>query len=316
MDRSWKATRRRSRPTTKRKVLIDMAFPMVPRVPVDFPINKLEATQVDIDRLRATTEEVVPTSGAVLAWAPQVRLERSHSFVVDPILALLRIVQIDSTAFFQNLEFALEEISRDSLDDYLMNRRLAEWRRLMSDFEMEVPTIGNSVRDFVRFVFRQDRHQSSNWAQPSSSSLLGAELPMEVEAILKDLNDKTIQLKVRLDEAYAALRSDMQFTESRRSIEETKSLSKLIELAFLFIPLSFICSLFSMSISELQSGVPSLDLCFDRCCYGSVVVRHPFTRCKRLHRRQFSPCTGKFLDKARRPTRSKSTYYYASLLNY
>jgi hypothetical protein len=48
----------------------------------------------------------------------------------------------------------------------------------------------------------------------------------------------------------------MQFTESRRSITETQTVTRLTELAFVFIPLSFCASLFSMSINELEDGVP------------------------------------------------------------
>jgi hypothetical protein len=39
-------------------------------------------------------------------------------------------------------------------------------------------------------------------------------------------------------------------------MREAKTVTKLTELAFLFIPLSFTCSLFSMSIRELNDGVP------------------------------------------------------------
>lgn len=42
---------------------------------------------------------------------------------------------------------------------------------------------------------------------------------------------------------------------SRRSIAEAESVSKLTELAFIFIPLSFVASLFSMQVDELNEGV-------------------------------------------------------------
>ena len=48
----------------------------------------------------------------------------------------------------------------------------------------------------------------------------------------------------------------MQFAESRRSINEAKTVTRLTELAFVFVPLYFCASLFSMSVYELQNGVP------------------------------------------------------------
>jgi Mg2+ and Co2+ transporter CorA len=44
--------------------------------------------------------------------------------------------------------------------------------------------------------------------------------------------------------------------DSRRSITEAECVSKLTELAFVFIPLSFVASLFSMQVHELDGGVP------------------------------------------------------------
>ncbi|KAK6391785.1 hypothetical protein LTR65_004279 [Meristemomyces frigidus] len=214
---------------------------MAPRAPIDFPPNKFEATEADIARLKRSTATPVSTADALQAQIRHIELPLWQAFRADPILALLRVVHTDSNAFFQSLEWALDEISHDSLDDYLMTRRLADWRKLMSDFEIEVPAIGRSLHNFVEFVFA-----------PGEQS----DLPKPISEILKDMDTNILRLKQRLDEAYTALRADMQFTESRRSITEAKTVTRLTELAFVFIPLSFTCSLFSMSIRELQDGVP------------------------------------------------------------
>ena len=50
----------------------------------------------------------------------------------------------------------------------------------------------------------------------------------------------------------------MSLLESRRGIAEAESVTKLTELAFLFIPLTFSAALFSMQIEEFQSSSPSL----------------------------------------------------------
>ena len=234
-----------------------MGRPMVPRMPVDFPANKFMATQDEIAQLQHEMSYVPSTVQAVLAWPRRSSIPQWEAFKADPILALLRIVQMDSKAFFQNLEWALDEISQDSLDDYLMNKRLEDWRKLMSDFAIELPAIDASLRAFLATVFREDQHAEYLSAPVSvEQQFQNLKLPEELKNIVEDLDTDIKRLKKRLDEAYTALRADMQFAESRRSIAETKSVSKLTELAFLFIPLSFTCSLFSMSIIQLQKGVP------------------------------------------------------------
>ncbi|KAL6704385.1 hypothetical protein ACN47E_008237 [Coniothyrium glycines] len=47
----------------------------------------------------------------------------------------------------------------------------------------------------------------------------------------------------------------MQTVDSRRGIAKAENISKLTKLAFVFIPLSFVASLFSMQIHELERGL-------------------------------------------------------------
>ncbi|KJY01812.1 hypothetical protein TI39_contig278g00055 [Zymoseptoria brevis] len=222
------------------EIQMTMAVPILPRLRLDFPMNKLNATPKDIASLKRATHSLVSTTTAIRREVEST-VPECYSFRADPILALLRVVRLDSKAFFNSLEWALDEISQDSLDDYLMSRRVDGWRALMAEFEIEVPAIGRSLRDFIDFVFLDDP---------------GMALPKDVQLILNDVDADILRIKSRLDEAYTALRADMQFSESRRSIAEARSVTKLTELAFIFIPLSFTASLFSMSIHELQNGVP------------------------------------------------------------
>jgi hypothetical protein len=52
------------------------------------------------------------------------------------------------------------------------------------------------------------------------------------------------------------LLAEVQIVHSQRSIAEAESVTKLTELAFVFIPLAFVASLFSMQVHELEEGVP------------------------------------------------------------
>ncbi|KAL3461996.1 hypothetical protein BJX64DRAFT_149364 [Aspergillus heterothallicus] len=61
-----------------------------------------------------------------------------------------------------------------------------------------------------------------------------------------------LELEVTLSSVTGAL----QFMENHRAISEAESITRLTELAFLFIPLTFAASLFSMQIQELSRPAP------------------------------------------------------------
>jgi len=233
----------------------EMFSPMISRIPLDIPQNKYSATKTDIKRLRRSITTLDSTTTVIKKQIRHAEELVRENLRADPLLALFRVVHRDSKAFFHSLERALNEISQDSLDDYITTRRLDDWRKLMSEFVIEVPAITEDVRNFARFVFQSDSGSDLGSDAGSGHANL-PELPREFDKIIRELDEDTKRLKTRLDEAYTALRADMQFTESRRSISEAKTVTKLTELAFIFIPLSFTCSLFSMSIHELQNGVP------------------------------------------------------------
>ena len=111
----------------------------------------------------------------------------------------------------------------------------------MSAFEKEIPAIIARPEHFAHFVFGSKRAK---------------QLPDEVNEIVQAARDNVTRVEIMLDEAYADLRVDMQFNESRRSMSETRTVTRLTELAFVFIQLSFYASLFSMSIREIGDGVP------------------------------------------------------------
>ena len=192
------------------KVTVHAFLPLSARQPLDLPSNKLEATSDDLERLKASSNSVPATADAVQYRVHNRQPELHDGVRVDPILALLEIVCVDSMAFAQSLAEALDEIGKDSLDDYLMERRLADWRRLMNSFQIEIPAIRNSVHDFVDYFFGQSLRP-----------------PSIVEEMVKRLDRELESLSTKIDETYTALRVDMQFSESRRSINEAKTVTRV-----------------------------------------------------------------------------------------
>jgi hypothetical protein len=118
-----------------------------------------------------------------------------------------------------------------------MQSSLDMWRRQMIQMQKEGRVLTEDFRDFFAATVSHDLSPLLEW------------LKDEVDTSSKDLFEKITLTQT-------ALRADMGLLESRRGIAEAESVARLTELAFIFIPLSFVASLFSMQIKELSDGVP------------------------------------------------------------
>ena len=205
------------------------------------PRNKYNATSDELRRLARSFVNMVSTFDYI---QPEDLLAQ-HITAGDsggiPMISVLRLIELDTEVLFRSLDWTLDGISQDSQDDFLMARRLSEWRKLMSHFEIELPAMAKRLEHFSEFVFLPTAEQ---------------DYPDEVIRILGVVSQDIAVAEKKFGDAYTDLRADMQFAESRRSITETKTVTRLTELAFVFVPLSFCASLFSMSIDELEDGVP------------------------------------------------------------
>ncbi|KAK0704858.1 hypothetical protein B0H67DRAFT_649258 [Lasiosphaeris hirsuta] len=65
---------------------------------------------------------------------------------------------------------------------------------------------------------------------------------------LEDLLEEIGIMSRRLDGAYQAIMATMSIAESGRAIEETEAVSKLTKLAFFFIPLALVATIFGMNL--------------------------------------------------------------------
>jgi len=214
---------------------------MAPRLPIKMPRNKYKANKHELTSLERSFVTLVSTFDCIQPDDLSAQHVTAGASRAMPMMSLLKLIQSDTHVLFRSLSWTLDDISLESQDDFLMTRRLSEWRKLMNHFEIEIPAMAKRLKHFSNFVFRPSAEQC---------------YPDEVSEILEAVRQDIKIARAKLSDAYTGLRADMQFTESRRSIAETKTVTRLTELAFIFVPLSFCASLFSMSIDELENGVP------------------------------------------------------------
>jgi hypothetical protein len=126
-----------------------------------------------------------------------------------------------------------------------MQRRVTFWRSLLHQLNFSLADLNERLREFLHFAY------DSEMTVMTSSR---AETPSE--RLAKETQEMLRNCIEVIDKSYDSLRAEMQIVDSRRSIVEAENISKLTELAFIFIPLSFVASLFSMQVHELDGGVP------------------------------------------------------------
>ncbi|KAM3467507.1 hypothetical protein NHJ6243_000128 [Beauveria neobassiana] len=187
------------------------------------------------------------------------------------------------------------------LDDFwrLLAEMRAELDHLDGDFSGSlfsqlVESFGNSVRQNLSWL-RCSLQELSEWAvhlqttstkAASSSSSSDAAIAEELEMLIQDVQ----ALQRRAESTLNVLASSMGLSQSSLVIDQTSGINKLTELAFFFVPLSFITSVFSMQVKELTSAPPrmwtwglALSLVFLATYLMRILLRSPSVRIGILH---------------------------------
>ncbi|KAF9691657.1 hypothetical protein EKO04_010436 [Ascochyta lentis] len=176
----------------------------------------------------------------------------------DPFRALFRAMHDDSHSLVDIIRTSLQRIREGTLDEDLMQKRVTFWRGLLHRLNFNLGELEQNLRAFEQFVYE------------SETNIRRAELPSE--KLARETRETLHNCMMLIDRSSHSLLAEMQIVDSRRSIAEAESVSKLTELAFVFIPLSFVASLFSMQVHELDGGVPAYQ--FALVAIGFVMVAY------------------------------------------
>ncbi|KAM3561020.1 hypothetical protein MY1884_002589 [Beauveria asiatica] len=183
------------------------------------------------------------------------------------------------------------------LDDFW--RLLAEMRTELdhldgdfsgSLFSQLAGSFGNSVRQNLSWM-RCSLQELSEWAVhlqtcAKAASSSDAAVAEELEMLVQDVQ----ALQRRAESTLNVLASSMGLSQSSLVIDQTSGINKLTELAFFFVPLSFITSVFSMQVKELTAAPPhmwtwglALSLVFLATYLMRILLRSPSVRIGVVH---------------------------------
>ncbi|KAL8919418.1 MAG: hypothetical protein Q9208_006796 [Pyrenodesmia sp. 3 TL-2023] len=163
-----------------------------------------------------------------------------------PLEYLLVIILQDTLTILRSIDLALTDMDGSMLDDGILQSSIDVWRRNLNRIESELRHLETSIPEFARYVVDSiSRGGTTN-----------------CERLLSQYGLYIAKVQERRRATYGSLMTAMSLVESKRGISEAESVTKLTELAFFFIPLTFASSLFSMQVKELDSNTTSVGVFF------------------------------------------------------
>ena len=169
----------------------------------------------------------------------------SNSTPVILLNGLFSIIQRDILCVIRSMNSALTHLAQDILDDIKLQNFILHWRSSLAYCDRDLFQIEKSFRGFASF---STTFIDSQNAQPTAATNI------EVDKCLQQISD----LRHQIYRTSKSLMASISILESRRGIAEAESVTKITELAFFFIPLTFSASVFSMQVRELGSTNVSL----------------------------------------------------------
>jgi hypothetical protein len=122
-------------------------------------------------------------------------------------------------------------------DDDLMRRELKHWRTFFGRWRRGLSQQGASIAYIRRWLMNRTDLNPDLAKHVSGLSAQFLELGKAIE-----------NANARSDSTFQALMSSMAIVESQKAIAQAEEISKLTSLAFFFIPLTLVATIFSMDV--------------------------------------------------------------------
>ncbi|KAI4231106.1 MAG: hypothetical protein L6R40_007845 [Gallowayella cf. fulva] len=207
-------------------------FVPCPSIADDIP--RKPVTNSTYDKAVYWLEQMTAKEILTAAQDPRMLFQKPLCIVGSEWLTLLRY----SNTRLSQLEWEIEDPNLRNRQEDLSTTldKIHAWRR-------RFPIYKTIVSEALNKVVRRD-----NFARATENSLLVLERDFEI--ILSELND----LHERAERIMSVVTAVMSIEESKKSLQQDRSLARLTYLAVTFVPLSFVSSFFAMSedVSKLS----------------------------------------------------------------
>jgi Mg2+ and Co2+ transporter CorA len=120
-----------------------------------------------------------------------------------------------------------------------------------------VEVYGNKVLQNMNWA-RSTLQELDEWTRHMANTCKILHCSADLAEELAELRASVAELRSRTDSTVSLLSASMAIAQSTRVIEQTSGINKLTELAFVFVPISFVTAAFSMQVRELTESSPPL----------------------------------------------------------
>ncbi|KAK6533349.1 hypothetical protein TWF694_002299 [Orbilia ellipsospora] len=165
-----------------------------------------------------------------------------------------RLIRKTLVAFSNTLttmESVIDDIDRQMANPVRVQENIDAWGITLSSYRLLLSEIAHSVENVTTYL----EIISDELGPNSDTTVTGREI-LKAVATTKRFSRFRSHTVERTDRAFQGLMSFMSIIESQGAIAEASSVGKLTELAFVFIPVSFAATFYSMQIEDLK---PSLE---------------------------------------------------------
>ncbi|KAK4164112.1 hypothetical protein QBC43DRAFT_300775 [Cladorrhinum sp. PSN259] len=179
------------------------------------------------------------------------------------VWSILEILQRDLIALASRSHFLIEEIRQSMRNPAMVqdNLRSRSWEHLLSNLAELEPVHRHTLETFSMALAILDplEKPTLQFSQGPLVSLidktrLSPTSAFQMERLLHILTETSTEVA----KTQAAFESRIALAERQHQLHEAKTMKRLTELAFVFIPLSLSTSIFGMELTEFKDGVPLL----------------------------------------------------------
>jgi len=165
-----------------------------------------------------------------------------NDFVYGIQKAVVNIMTTSTAEVLSSLHDALDEIDLSLSQDDVLRSYLPVWRERFGLWRQDLL---HSLASIQKMLQTLDQHKSCPTCGPHSSS---SSISKRDELGLGELKADVDDTLARVNSTFQVIMSTMSIVESQKAIIEAETVSHLTALAFFFIPLTFVASIFSMNL--------------------------------------------------------------------
>jgi Mg2+ and Co2+ transporter CorA len=173
--------------------------------------------------------------------------------VADIVCGDLSKVLVEMSCTLDLIELALS-------DDKVLQSSMPMWRDMLGRWRNSLFHQSFSLS----YLLESLRSDTEALSPAAGTTIGGALLTRKISRLKEDLE----RMRSRIEAAFQALMSTMSIVESERAIKAAEAISKLTYLAFFFIPLSLVASIFGMNVGVRFPFPPNIGKCIDVAIQG------------------------------------------------